>query len=249
MRRQHTAAIPANPHVYCRAQSSAHMSAALSSVPSPGTTPKTAKSELRERLKADLKCPDSVWLAAQSSAICAHLQQLPELRAAKSAVAFMRCERLREVDVSPVIAALLERNVALYLPKVQDRSSNMSMLRVDSLAGLEKVPPFGILEPTKLQADGAPREDLVASGVVPDVVLLPGLGFDRQGGRLGRGGGYYDKFLTEVARLADQQKLSRAKLLALAFREQLVAEVPMDAHDFHYDLLVTIDGVHQPGYT
>lgn len=224
------------------------MSAALSSLPTPGAAPKTAKSELRKRLKQALKAADTAHLAEQSAAICERVLALPEVAAARRAVAFMPCEWLREVDVSPVVSALLQRGAALYLPKVQDRSSNMAMLRVESLEGLETVPPFGIVEPTALQADGAPREDLVAAGALPDVILLPGLGFDRRGGRLGRGGGYYDKFLADVARLADVQGATRAALVALAFREQVVPEVPMDTHDFRYDTLVTADGVTVPAH-
>ena len=63
-----------------------------------------------------------------------------------------------------------------------------------------------------------------------DVVLVPGIGFDPKGGRLGRGGGYYDRFLSD----------SRPPVvIGVAFDEQVVTQVPREPHDQMMSVVVT----------
>ncbi len=69
-----------------------------------------------------------------------------------------------------------------------------------------------------------------------DLIIVPGVGFDRRGGRTGHGKGYYDKLL-ENAR-------PDARLVALAFECQMFDEIPMQAHDVFMDLVVTEDAVY-----
>ena len=64
-----------------------------------------------------------------------------------------------------------------------------------------------------------------------DVVILPGSVFDAKGGRLGYGGGYYDRFLTDQA--------PQALKIGIAYEMQLVDEVPLLPHDQRLDYLVT----------
>lgn len=63
-----------------------------------------------------------------------------------------------------------------------------------------------------------------------DCVIVPGAAFDVNGGRLGVGGGYYDRFLTQTV---------NAKKIALAYGFQLVAELPIEAHDIKVDAVIT----------
>lgn len=89
-----------------------------------------------------------------------------------------------------------------------------------------------------------PREDLrdVAAKNVPieelDFVMVPGVGFDRNGGRTGHGKGYYDKLL-ENAR-------TDTPLVALGFECQLFDEIPMQSHDIYMDAIVTEKAIY-PG--
>ncbi|CAN5620596.1 5-formyltetrahydrofolate cyclo-ligase [soil metagenome] len=71
----------------------------------------------------------------------------------------------------------------------------------------------------------------------PDLILVPGLAFDRQGHRMGRGGGFYDRWLEEYPSV---QKIG------LCFSCQLVELVPTEAHDARMDLVVTESGCFQP---
>lgn len=89
-----------------------------------------------------------------------------------------------------------------------------------------------------------PREelrDLVSKRVRSndlDVVLVPGVAFDRHGGRVGHGKGYYDKLLGNVR--------SDTRLIGLAFECQMVDAVPVQTHDIRMDMVVTEDHVY-PG--
>ena len=84
---------------------------------------------------------------------------------------------------------------------------------------------FGIREP---RPDNGPVEPGAAAG--EDVVwLVPGLGFDRSGRRLGRGRGYYDRLLRGV----------RGLTIGVAFDWQIVPEIPAGALDARMDMLVT----------
>ena len=87
-----------------------------------------------------------------------------------------------------------------------------------------------------------------------ELVVMPGLAFDSAGRRLGRGGGYYDKFASAARRRAEQHGWAPPLLVALAFRCQVVqggggggegggGGVPMEPHDASVDVIVTADGV------
>jgi 5,10-methenyltetrahydrofolate synthetase len=82
-------------------------------------------------------------------------------------------------------------------------------------------------------AEGLPKGGSWLSGpyheVAPDWLLIPGVGFDLQGSRLGRGKGFYDRFLQH----------SPAKKIGLAWSGQLVEEIPMEAHDCPMDFIIT----------
>jgi 5-formyltetrahydrofolate cyclo-ligase len=85
---------------------------------------------------------------------------------------------------------------------------------------------YGILEPSP-----ALRTAAVIDPATLDTVLVPGSVFDPQGGRLGYGGGFYDRFLTESA--------PQAYRMGLAFNQQMVNGVPMEPHDQYMDSVLT----------
>lgn len=92
------------------------------------------------------------------------------------------------------------------------------------------------------------RLQIVLGGL--DLILMPGVAFTRQGGRLGHGMGYYDKFLHEHFNknphrhtdspkgIADKIATKKTILLGLALKEQIVDEVPLDENDVLLDDIV-----------
>jgi len=86
---------------------------------------------------------------------------------------------------------------------------------------------LGVLEPSPEQRTALNPESY-------DLVIVPGVAFDRQGGRLGYGKGYYDRFLDQ----------SHAFRLALAFDFQLLETVPTEIHDVPMDGILTENGIY-----
>lgn len=92
-----------------------------------------------------------------------------------------------------------------------------------------RIGAYGIREPIAEDQDFDDRSETL------DLVLVPGVAFDRRGGRLGYGGGYYDRFLPRLR--------SGTITIGLAYDLQLVEQVPAETHDVPLDLLVTETGV------
>jgi len=116
-----------------------------------------------------------------------------------------------EVDIRPLIDALVQRGKTVLLPKVLD-DEHMELRRYTSPFDLTEG-AFHIMEPI-----GAPFVDYDQI----DVALVPGVAFDAAGHRLGRGKGYYDRFLHDHPYL---------HTIGVCFPFQRVAEVPTDEHD------------------
>lgn len=68
-----------------------------------------------------------------------------------------------------------------------------------------------------------------------DYIIVPGLAFTKRGERLGRGKGYYDKYLKELQLFNAERNLKPAYSVGLAFMEQIVDELPISEHDFKLD--------------
>ena len=199
----------------------------------------------RSTVKALLKSAKAEDLAAQSNAICHKVLQLAEFTRARVVVGYLTCEKLREVDTELITADVLQRGTKLFVPVVADKESNMRMLHLDSLSCVKIVPPYGIQEPVNVYDNDEPRQALMEGDCpdFPDVILLPGLAFDQSGRRLGRGGGYYDKFLSRLSQYALIKQLQPPALVGLAFREQILEQVPVDEHDQRVDWLITPDAI------
>lgn len=209
------------------------------------TATREAKQALRAEVKAALRKLAEQEMANESAAICNHVLQQSWYKESRTIGLYLHCARLREPDTTAILQEALKAGKRCYVPVVEDKNSNMRLLHLDDISGLRAVPPFGILEPAPTYDDGQPREDALLAGAQLDLLILPGLAFDRQGGRLGRGGGYYDKLLVSLGGATSAGGQRRPRRAALSFRAQVQQRVPMDVHDETIDLLVTPDGVHR----
>ncbi|KAI9448433.1 hypothetical protein H4582DRAFT_2068947 [Lactarius indigo] len=102
---------------------------------------------------------------------------------------------------------------------------------------------WGIKEP-QFQYRDAPRMKATDEDGAPlDVILIPGVAFDRSLARLGHGKGYYDRFLTSYTSLASTRGSAKPLFVGLALREQVLAagDVPVGANDVQVDMVVTPD--------
>jgi 5-formyltetrahydrofolate cyclo-ligase len=175
----------------------------------------------------------------QSEAACLRAEQevLGPLRAAKSGslTVFSYVSFRDEPDTRYFIQNCMARGDRVLVPKIGANSS----LQLHEFIDEESLVPgiWGISEP---------REDAAIWPVSYwneiDLVLIPGLAYDAEGGRIGFGGGYYDRFIAKLHSLNNGQ--SHAVLAALALKEQLMASnIPMEDHDFRLDMLFTASGI------
>lgn len=132
----------------------------------------------------------------------------------------------------------------LYVPRIEDTNSNMRMLSISSVGDLI-ANSMNILEPAPVDANGNERENVMQMNDPVDLILIPGLAFDRSGSRLGRGKGYYDVFLKNYQDLARSKSWKLPLLVALSYSVQILAEgvIPVTPNDVNVDVLVTPSSV------
>ncbi|XP_065626410.1 5-formyltetrahydrofolate cyclo-ligase, mitochondrial isoform X2 [Quercus suber] len=132
----------------------------------------------------------------------------------------------------------------LYVPRVEDKNSQMRMLNISSIDDLI-ANSMNILEPASVDGDGNERKNVMQANEPVDLFLLPGLAFDRSGRRLGRGGGYYDTFLKNYQELVKVRDWKQPLLVALSYSLQILDEgvIPVTANDVPVDALVSPAGV------
>ena len=129
-----------------------------------------------------------------------------------------------EVQTWRMIEQMLVRGKRVVVPVAQPRTKRLRLSEVRDLAKDLAPGAFGVWEPVRSAMRPVPVRAL-------DLVLVPGLAFDRQGHRLGHGHGYFDRFL---ARLPEA-----ARTVGLAYRFQLLDHLPAAAHDHAVQTILT----------
>ncbi|KAK9902126.1 hypothetical protein WJX75_005309 [Coccomyxa subellipsoidea] len=202
------------------------------------------KKILRKTLVTELKKLTAAQMHSESCKIAGHVLDADFFQRSQRVGVYIHCAPLREVDTTKLVTAVTQAgDKRCYIPVVQDREANMRLVHLDTLDDLKPASPFNILEPPPTYANGSPREDVLEMDAPLDLLLMPGLAFDRQGRRCGRGGGYYDKFLARCQQRAQQCGWDPPLLVALAYRAQMVEAVPMCPYDKSVDVVVTADGM------
>ncbi|KAK9835436.1 hypothetical protein WJX74_000082 [Apatococcus lobatus] len=204
------------------------------------------KTAIRKLLKQTLRQTSAQDLEQQSRQIAARIVASETFVKSACLGIYIHCLSLREVDTGLILTAALAKgsNCRCFVPVVEDRNSNMKMLHLDEMDGLEAVPPYNILEPKACYTGSQqPRLNVLDAEPPLDLLIMPGLGFDEAGRRLGRGGGYYDKFVSQCMIRAEQMQRPPPLLVACAFRGQMVDNVPTGDNDRDMDVIITPDGV------
>jgi len=133
----------------------------------------------------------------------------------------------QEMDPLPLMRALAARGCRLALPVLSDGGAGLEMrFHAFDLGDALREGPFGIRQP-----------DADAPEVLPDIVLVPLLAFDRKGHRLGYGGGFYDRGL----HFLKSQKPFKA--WGIAYAAQEVHPLPVEPHDQRLDAVLTENGM------
>ncbi len=150
------------------------------------------------------------------------LQWLPFIRAQKI---LLYASFRDEVETWPLLRAALAQNKEIYLPRTLVRLQKLAIHRLRHFGELFPG-AYGILEPS-------PRSDQIDPSEL-DLIICPGVAFDSLGGRIGYGGGFYDRLLIKAP------EVPRA---ALAFACQIFPELPLAPHDVRMDVVITEFGL------
>jgi 5-formyltetrahydrofolate cyclo-ligase len=142
-----------------------------------------------------------------------------------------------EVDLRPCLDAALRRGALVYVPRILSRRNRRMVFSPWKPAARARRNVFGIAEPLSV-AGARPVVGI-------DVVILPVVGFDRRGNRLGMGAGYYDRALSR--RRDVMRHWRRPRLVGVAFACQELPAIPVSPWDVPLDLVVTERGVIVPG--
>ncbi len=179
-----------------------------------------SKPELRREVLERVKEQGLNMKAEKDKIIGKRLSALPDYKNAKY-VAFYH-SFAGEVDTRTLIEEALALGKRVGLPVVAKNDMELREIR-DAGPGLKKG-PFGIMEPDKMSSEPFSGEKL-------DVIIVPGVAFTAEGARLGRGKGFYDRFLKTLP--------SGVKKIALAYDCQIVDNMPTAAHDVPVDIVVS----------
>lgn len=176
------------------------------------------KSAVRAEVNTRVKALSHSRRAAASADACDLLLRQPIWQQAKSILFYAPLPA--ELDVWPLLTlALVERKTAA-LPRFLKESGTYVACAVEDIDKDVSPGHLGVREPSDTCRQVA---------LALDLILVPGVAFDLQGHRLGRGKGFYDKLLVDA----------RGMTCGVAFDEQIVSEVPVEPHDVRLSCILT----------
>lgn len=182
---------------------------------------KIFKSELRKKILAMRDMLSEEEINSKSFEIRDKLWTLKEFSQAKNIFLFVNFKS--EVRTIPIIERCLAEERRVILPLTDIKNKRLILYFVNNLKYL-KEGAYGILEPD-------PHLNVRASIKEVDCAIVPGSAFDEKGGRMGYGGGFYDRLLPDL-----RPGVSK---IALAFEIQIIDEVPMGYFDQKMDIIIT----------
>lgn len=178
------------------------------------------KSQLRRQFRRQLADIDATTARSAARAMTEHVLDLPSVQRAQGVLACLSFGI--EIDTWRLVERLMEQGKKLYVPRarrgVEDLFVHPYPCELETLS-------FGLRQPTSQADQLTPRD--VSERL--DVVLVLGLAFDREGYRLGYGGGYFDRFLARYDIPA----------IGLGYASQVVDALPHEDHDIPMSWVVT----------
>ena len=186
-----------------------------------------AKKEVRKTVRAKAETLPPTYYKDAGLAMTRLIRDWPGFREARSVLAFMPIKG--EVDILPMVREILEAGKTLYLPRVDSTKKGlMSAVEVASLDDLVSG-TWGIREPAKDKPAASPQ--------AIDLVIVPCLAASRDGLRMGKGGGFYDRFM----------KGYRGETILLCPEAFILDRVPMGYFDIAYSYVLTEEGIFKEG--
>ncbi|XP_042332286.1 5-formyltetrahydrofolate cyclo-ligase isoform X2 [Sceloporus undulatus] len=186
-----------------------------------------AKAALRTQLKHRLKALCPAEKGRQSRLLAAQVIQHAKYQASQRISVFL--SMADEVQTEEIIKDIFHRGKDCFIPRYEPQSNHMDMVKLASYEEIASLPltSWNIHQPDEKDV----REEALTAPEGLDLILMPGLGFDKSGNRLGRGKGYYDAYLNRCM----QHPKGKPYTIALAFKEQMCAVIPTSENDVKVD--------------
>ena len=181
------------------------------------------KKEMRTAMKARLAAVSKDETLGASKSVLAQLESLEQWKRAEIVLAFLSMKD--ELDTAPILKKVLEQGKTLAVPRVV--GPDLVFYQIQDLEKDVAPGAFGILEPVP----GLSQMAVETISGHHSVALVPGLAFDRENFRLGRGKGFYDRFLASAG--------DSLYKIGIGYSFQLVEKVPREPHDKALDLIIT----------
>lgn len=183
--------------------------------------------QLRKDILAARNTMSQEDILTKSSIICERLLSLPEI--AESTHIFLYVSFRSEVETMRLLKKLINTGKTISVPITRVKENRLDAIRITQPEN-ELVPGYCDIP--------EPKEEILISHYQPpetiDAVILPGSVFDERCGRFGYGGGFYDRFVSNIP---------SAYRIGLAFELQIVERAPLQDHDELLDMVLTEDRI------
>ena len=177
------------------------------------------KKELRRYIREQKRHFTPQQLGEMSLSIMSSLLSHSQIQKADSVLMYHSLPD--EVDTHSALDKLLAMGKKVLLPKVIS-DTEMTIHEYTGKDSLQPSEPYGILEPT------TPELSIINCQL--SIAIVPGMAFDRQGHRLGRGKGYYDRFLSQIPNIY---------IIGVCFPFQMLESIPSESTDVVMDEVIT----------
>ena len=183
------------------------------------------KQQLRRTMRALESGLSARYKEESSRAIAAHLLAMPEYQEAGTVFCFVGTDR--EINTRPILEDILAAGKRLCVPLCMGKG----IMELRQVTDLRQLVPgaYGILEP--------PADAPIVAVDEVDFAVMPCLTCNRLGQRLGRGGGYYDRFLSHY----------RGGTVLLCQEKLIREEIPLEPHDYPVPWVLTERGLYEDG--
>ncbi len=157
-----------------------------------------------------------------SSKICKQIEKLSFYNKARK-IAFYFAKG-KEVSLKYLLGKTFLEDKKVFLPKTWLKEKTLTFHQIFSFSDL-KPGPFGLLEPPSENPQLSPKDF--------DIIFVPGVAFDLEKGRIGYGGGFYDRILKDT----------KAFKIGVAYSFQIFEKLPLEEHDQKVDIIITEKGI------
>ncbi|MBI2877857.1 MAG: 5-formyltetrahydrofolate cyclo-ligase [Candidatus Tectomicrobia bacterium] len=180
------------------------------------------KAEIRRKILNQRLAASEEECQTRSALIHERLFAQPEFDRARIIAFYLAIDK--EVRTQEMVREALRQGKRVLIPKLYREPASLLLSEVQDIDVELRRGPWGILEPQEQYLRPIPLAEV-------ELILVPGVAFDLQGGRIGFGKGYYDRMLSRVERPVG--------LIGLAFEFQVLPEVPQQEHDIPVHKIIT----------